>query len=122
MPICLPWLALFVVFLIIWYAPLGNYFGILVKPAPVIATILGLVVVWFFILRTVWRARLFERFLDIAGDGVAALDRTDKAAEADRHDCCHARYQSGLVRYQSFGGRWGVLVSIPGRARDTIAK
>jgi cation-transporting ATPase E len=62
------WLALglFVLFLIIWsYAPLGYYFGILVKPLPVQAVILGLVVIWFFIMRTIWRLHLFERFLGV---------------------------------------------------------
>ncbi len=67
------WLALglFVLFWFIWsYDPLGNYFGILVKPFVISAIINGLVVVWFFIVRTIWRARLFERFLglDKAGD------------------------------------------------------
>lgn len=62
------WLALglFVLFLVIWsVGPLGYYFGILVKPPPVIAGIMGLVVVWFFLMRAVWRTRLFERFLDV---------------------------------------------------------
>jgi cation-transporting ATPase E len=60
------WLALglFIVFLIIWsVGPLGYYFGILVKPLPIIALIMGLVVIWFFLMRTVWRLHLFERFL-----------------------------------------------------------
>ncbi len=62
------WLALglFVLFLVIWsVGPLGYYFGILVKPPPVIAGIMGLVVVWFFLMRAVWRTRLFERFLGV---------------------------------------------------------
>jgi len=62
------WLALglFLLFLIIWsVGPLGYYFGILVKPFPIIALIMGLVVIWFFVMRTVWRVRLFERFLGI---------------------------------------------------------
>lgn len=59
-------LALFVLFWIIWsYDPLGTYFGILVKPFIISATIMGLVVVWFFVIRTVWRTHLFERFLGL---------------------------------------------------------
>ena len=62
------WLALglFVLFWIIWsYDPLGYYFGILVKPFVINSIIMGVVVIWFFIMRTVWRARLFERFLGL---------------------------------------------------------
>ena len=62
------WLALglFILFAIIWSVdPLGYYFGILVKPLPVQLAILGLVVAWFFIVRTIWRTRLFERFLGL---------------------------------------------------------
>lgn len=63
-------LALFILFLFIWsFDPLGNYFGILLKPAPVIARVLACVVFWFFILRTIWRARLFERFLGLDPTG-----------------------------------------------------
>ena len=59
-------LALAALFLVIWsFDPLGRYFGILFKPPAVIAAILGLVAVWFFILRAVWRARLFERLLGL---------------------------------------------------------
>ena len=62
-------LALFILFTIIWLVdPLGRYFGILLKPAEVLAEILALVVVWFFVLRTIWRARLFERFLGLGTD------------------------------------------------------
>ena len=60
-------LALYLLFWIIWsYDPLGNYFGILVKPFFVSGTIMGVVVGWFFLVRTVWRLRLFERFLGVA--------------------------------------------------------
>jgi cation-transporting ATPase E len=62
------WLALglFILFLIIWsVGPLGYYFGILVKPPAVNAALMMLVVLWFFIMRAVWRARLFERFLGL---------------------------------------------------------
>jgi cation-transporting P-type ATPase E len=62
-------LALLVVFLIIWsYDPLGYYFGILVKPFMITMLLLGLVVVWFFVMRTIWRIRLFERFLGLDRD------------------------------------------------------
>jgi len=63
------WLALglFLLFWIIWsFDPLGYYFGILVKPLPINLLLMGVVVVWFFLVRTVWRTRLFERFLGLA--------------------------------------------------------
>lgn len=62
------WLALtlFLLFWVIWsYDPLGNYFGILVKPFFISSIIMGVVVVWFFVVRTVWRLHLFERFLGL---------------------------------------------------------
>ncbi len=62
------WLALglIVVFTIIWsVGPLGYYFGILVKPLPLQITIFGLVVIWFFVVRTIWRLHLLERFLGL---------------------------------------------------------
>ena len=60
-------LALFLMFWVIWsYDPLGNYFGILVKPFTISAIIMIVVIVWFFVMRTVWRLRLFERFLGIS--------------------------------------------------------
>ncbi len=65
------WLALglFALFLIIWsFGPLGYYFGILVKPLPIQLMILGVVVVWFFVVRTIWRLRLFERFLGLGAE------------------------------------------------------
>lgn len=59
-------LALIVLFTIIWtYDPLGNYFGILEKPLRPQLQIFGMVVVWFFLLRTIWRTHLFERFLGL---------------------------------------------------------
>jgi cation-transporting P-type ATPase E len=62
------WLALglMILFFIIWsVSPLGYYFGILVKPFPIIALIFGLDVIWFFLVRAVWRLHLFERFLGL---------------------------------------------------------
>lgn len=62
-------LALFILFQIIWWVPpLGYYFGILVKPFSVTSVILGVVVVWFFLMRAIWRANLFERFLGLDKD------------------------------------------------------
>jgi cation-transporting P-type ATPase E len=59
-------LALFFVFLLIWTVdPIGQYFGILFKPLPIILDVLMLVVVWFFVMRAVWRYHIFERFLGI---------------------------------------------------------
>ncbi|HEY0604800.1 MAG TPA: HAD-IC family P-type ATPase [Herpetosiphonaceae bacterium] len=67
------WLALglFLLFWVIWsYDPLGNYFGILVKPFIISGQIMLVVFVWFFVMRTIWRMQLFERFLGLlpAGD------------------------------------------------------
>jgi cation-transporting ATPase E len=60
-------LALFFLFWIIWsYDPLGYYFGILVKPFTINAVIMVLVIVWFFLVRAIWRANLFERFLGLS--------------------------------------------------------
>lgn len=57
---------LFVLFLVIWSVPsIGYYFGILVKPLPITMIILGLVVIWFFLVRAIWRANLFERILGL---------------------------------------------------------
>jgi cation-transporting ATPase E len=59
-------LALFIWFGVIWAIDsLGYFFGILVKPLPVTAALLGVVVVWFFLMRAIWRANLFERFLGL---------------------------------------------------------
>ncbi len=61
---------LFVVLWLVWsYDPLGYYFGVLTKPWFVIAAIMGAVVVWFFLIRAIWRANLLDRFL--------GLDRTE---------------------------------------------
>jgi cation-transporting ATPase E len=62
------WLALglFLLFWVIWsFDPLGYYFGILVKPFMINMLLMGLVVLWFFLVRTIWRTRLFERFLGL---------------------------------------------------------
>jgi hypothetical protein len=48
-----------------WVPPLGYYFGILVKPFSITSSILGVVVIWFFLIRAIWRANLFERFLGL---------------------------------------------------------
>ena len=57
---------LFVLFLVIWSVPpIGYYFGILVKPFGITLIIMGLVLVWFFLVRAVWRANLLERFLGL---------------------------------------------------------
>lgn len=57
---------LFVLLLVVWsVAPLGYYFGVLTKPPFVTAIIMAVVVVWFFLIRAVWRANLFERFLGL---------------------------------------------------------
>lgn len=59
-------LALMIWFGIIWTVPsLGYFFGILAKPEEVTLIILGVVVVWFFLVRAIWRANLFERFLGL---------------------------------------------------------
>jgi cation-transporting ATPase E len=59
-------LGLFILFQIIWWIPpLGYYFGILVKPSLITSIILGVVVIWFFVIRAIWRANLFERFLGL---------------------------------------------------------
>ncbi len=57
---------LFALFWIIWsFDPLGYYFGILVKPFPINLLLMALVAVWFFLLRAIWRADLFERLLGL---------------------------------------------------------
>ena len=63
-------LALFIWFGIIWAIPsLGYFFGILVKPFLITSIILGVVVIWFFMMRAIWRANLFDRFLGLDEDG-----------------------------------------------------
>ena len=60
---------LFVLFLVVWSVPpIGYYFGILVKPFGITMIIMGLVFVWFFLVRAVWRADLFDRFLGMKED------------------------------------------------------
>jgi cation-transporting ATPase E len=62
------WLAvaLIIWFGIIWTVPLlSNFFGILDEPEEVTFIILGVVVIWFFLMRAIWRANLFERFLGL---------------------------------------------------------
>ena len=57
---------LFVLLLIIWSVPpLGYYFGVLVKPFSITMSIMGVVAVWFFLVRAIWRANLFDRFLGL---------------------------------------------------------
>jgi cation-transporting P-type ATPase E len=57
---------LFVVLLIVWGVdPLGYYFGVLTKPWFVTSAILGAVVLWFFLVRAIWRANLLDRFLGL---------------------------------------------------------
>lgn len=62
------WLALglFLLFWVIWsVGPLGYYFGILVKPFIINLALMGVVVLWFFVIRTVWRTHIFERILGL---------------------------------------------------------
>jgi len=57
---------LLVVFQIFYFVPsIGTYFGLLEKPTNIYLYILGFVVVWFFLIRTVWRQHLLERFLGL---------------------------------------------------------
>ncbi|MCB0211386.1 MAG: HAD-IC family P-type ATPase, partial [Anaerolineae bacterium] len=57
-------LGLFIAFQIIYWQPLlGSYFGILWKPLPTYFGIIGLAVIWFFLIRATWRMHIFERFL-----------------------------------------------------------
>jgi cation-transporting P-type ATPase E len=57
---------LFLLFQLIHYVqPIGVYFGIITKPEGIYLMILGLVVVWFFVIRAAWRWRLFERLLGL---------------------------------------------------------
>ncbi len=67
-------LCLIVVFQVFYFVPsIGTYFGLLEKPPTVYLLILGFVVVWFFLIRTVWRLHLFERFL-----GLAIMSQSDQ--------------------------------------------
>lgn len=57
---------LILIFQLFYFVPsIGSYFGLLEKPEHVYLRILVLVVIWFFIMRTIWRRRLFERFLGL---------------------------------------------------------
>jgi cation-transporting ATPase E len=57
---------LILVFQIFYFEPsIGAYFGLLEKPPDIYVKILGLVVVWMFVIRAIWRNRLFERFLGL---------------------------------------------------------
>lgn len=58
---------LLVIFQVIYLVPtIGAYFGLLEKPWPIYWRILALVVVWMFIIRTIWRQQLLERFLGLS--------------------------------------------------------
>ncbi len=55
---------LLIIFQVLYFVPaIGTYFGLLEKPLHIYAGILGLVVIWMFLIRTIWRNRLLERFL-----------------------------------------------------------
>jgi cation-transporting ATPase E len=58
---------LLAVFQLLYFIPsLGAYFGLLEKPITIYLYILGFVVVWFFLIRFVWRRQLLERFLGLS--------------------------------------------------------
>lgn len=60
---------LLVVFQVLYFVPsIGAYFGLLEKPPMVYLRILAFVVVWFFLIRTIWRQHFFERFLGLSID------------------------------------------------------
>ena len=40
----------------------------MVKPSSITMIVTGLVIVWFSLVRAVWRANLLERFLGLKGD------------------------------------------------------
>ena len=57
-------IALFVLFRVIYEIPtLGSYFGILRKPPIVEVQMVVFTVIWFFIVRTIWRYNLLDRML-----------------------------------------------------------
>lgn len=57
---------LILIFQVFHFVPaIGTYFGLLEKPPEVYAGILVLVVVWMFVIRTIWRHQLFERLLGL---------------------------------------------------------
>lgn len=60
---------LLLVFQILYFVPtVGAYFGLLEKPPTIYLLILGFVVVWFFLMRAIWRYHLFERFLGLSSE------------------------------------------------------
>lgn len=65
---------LILIFQVFYFVPpLGTYFGLLEKPLAVYAGILAAVIVWMFLIRTIWRHRLLERILGLEPD----LERMD---------------------------------------------
>lgn len=59
-------LGLLLAFQVLYFVPtIGAYFGLLEKPTNVYLRILAFVVVWFFLIRFVWRRQLLERFLGL---------------------------------------------------------
>ena len=57
-------LGLSLIFIVVIRTPdLANYFGLLTPGGPELPIILVMTPLWFLTLRTVWRAKLFERFL-----------------------------------------------------------
>ncbi len=58
--------ALMVVYLVVLYTTtLANYFGLVTPGGPEKLVIPALLVVWFFILRTIWRRKWFERIISV---------------------------------------------------------
>ncbi len=63
---------LLLLFQVFYHVPvISNYFGILQKPRNIFWLIMAMVVIWFFLIRTIWRMHLFERFLDLEIDNGA---------------------------------------------------
>jgi len=57
---------LFLLFQVIYFVPtIGSYFGLLSKPLRVYLGIFALSMIWMFLIRTIWRQHLFERFLGL---------------------------------------------------------
>jgi hypothetical protein len=57
-----------IVYIIVLYTPtLANYFG-LVTPGGREWAIPGLIAAWFFVLRTIWRRKWFERVIAVYDD------------------------------------------------------
>lgn len=60
---------LILVFQVFYFVPsIGAYFGLLEKPDDVYLRILALVVVWFFLIRAIWRYHLLERFFGVESE------------------------------------------------------